>query len=82
MNNSWVLVNLGKSLYDKGIKDSNKKIKIKKNKTKKIKSNICLKCKKKTKVTLYKKLSVCEICYDEFIYNELIPKAKSYVDWK
>ena len=75
MNNSWILVNLGKSLYEKGIKDEVKKNEIKK-------SNICLKCKKKTKVTLYKKLSVCEICYDEFIYNELMPKAKSYIDWK
>lgn len=89
MNNSWVLVNLGKSLYEKGIKEEIKKkelelkeLKVKKIKIKKIKSNICLKCKKKTKVTLYKKLSVCEICYDEFIYNDLMPKAKSYIDWK
>ena len=80
MNNSWILVNLGKSLYEKGIKDEVKKNEVKKNEVKK--SNLCLKCKKKTKVILYEKLSVCEICYDEFIYNELMPKAKSYVDWK
>ena len=69
MNNSWVLVNLGKSLYDKEIKDSNKKIK-------KNKSDICLKCNNKIKpgnylLNLIESGIFCNDCSDKTKFSNL-----------